>query len=48
MLWSGHPAVHDRFGDHVTAASSQPYYLDVTHPLANKGEVAKYLAQSTT
>jgi hydroxymethylpyrimidine pyrophosphatase-like HAD family hydrolase len=36
-------AVHDKFGDHVTAAASQPYYLDVTHPLANKGEVAKYL-----
>jgi Cof subfamily protein (haloacid dehalogenase superfamily) len=37
-------AVHDKFGDHVTAATSQPYYLDVTHPLANKGAVAKYLA----
>jgi Cof subfamily protein (haloacid dehalogenase superfamily) len=37
-------AVHDKFGDHVTAAASQPYYLDVTHPKANKGEVAKYLA----
>jgi Cof subfamily protein (haloacid dehalogenase superfamily) len=36
-------AVHDQFGDHVTAAASQPYYLDVTHPMANKGEVAKYL-----
>ncbi len=28
----------------MTAAQSQPYYLDVTHPQANKGEVAKYLA----
>jgi Cof subfamily protein (haloacid dehalogenase superfamily) len=37
-------AAHDKFGDHVTAAASQPYYLDVTHPLANKGAVAKYLA----
>jgi Cof subfamily protein (haloacid dehalogenase superfamily) len=37
-------AVHDKFGDHVTAAASQPYYLDVTHPQANKGEVAQYLA----
>ncbi len=37
-------AVHDKFGDHVTAAASQPYYLDVTHPKANKGEVARYLA----
>ncbi|MGH9104369.1 MAG: Cof-type HAD-IIB family hydrolase [Acidimicrobiales bacterium] len=38
-------AVHDRFGDHVSAATSQPYYLDVTHPEANKGSVAKYLAE---
>jgi Cof subfamily protein (haloacid dehalogenase superfamily) len=37
-------AAHDRFGDHVTAAASQPYYLDVTHPEANKGWVAKDLA----
>jgi Cof subfamily protein (haloacid dehalogenase superfamily) len=37
-------AAHDKFGDHVTAAASQPYYLDVTHPKANKGDVAKYLA----
>jgi len=47
-----HPAVaraareaHDRFGDHVSAACSQPYYVDVTHPLANKGSVATYLAK---
>jgi Cof subfamily protein (haloacid dehalogenase superfamily) len=38
-------AAHDKFGDHVTAAASQPYYLDVTHPLANKGAVVKYLAE---
>ena len=37
-------AAHDRFGDHVTAARSQPYYLDVTHPEANKGAVARYLS----
>jgi Cof subfamily protein (haloacid dehalogenase superfamily) len=37
-------AVHEKFGDHVSAAASQPYYLDVTHPQANKGAVAKYLA----
>jgi hypothetical protein len=35
-----------KFGDHVTAAASQPYYLDVTSPQANKGEVARYLARS--
>ena len=38
-------AAHDRFGDHVAAARSQPYYLDVTHPDANKGAVAQYLAR---
>jgi len=38
-------AVHEKFGDHVTAAPSQPYYLDVTHPDANKGAVATYLAR---
>ena len=32
-------AVQDRFGDHLSVASSQPYYLDVTHPKANKGAV---------
>jgi Cof subfamily protein (haloacid dehalogenase superfamily) len=37
-------ATHEAFGEHVTAAASQPYYLDVTHPDANKGEVVKYLA----
>ena len=30
----------------MTAAASQPYYLDVTHPNANKGFVAQYLARS--
>lgn len=38
-------ATHDEFGEHVTAAPSQPYYLDVTHPEANKGSVARYLAR---
>ena len=37
-------AAHDRFGDHVTAARSQAYYLDITHPDANKGAVARYLS----
>jgi Cof subfamily protein (haloacid dehalogenase superfamily) len=40
-------AVHaalEKFGDHVTAAASQPYYLDVTSPDANKGSVARSLA----
>jgi len=37
-------AARDRFGHHVSAAQSQPYYLDVTHPDANKGAVARYLS----
>lgn len=31
--------VQQRFGTSVSAARSQPFYLDVTHPKANKGEV---------
>jgi Cof subfamily protein (haloacid dehalogenase superfamily) len=38
-------AAVEKFGDHVTAAASQPYYLDVTHPQANKGAVARFLAE---
>jgi Cof subfamily protein (haloacid dehalogenase superfamily) len=33
--------VRQLFGDHVSAARSQPYYLDVTHPNANKGAVVR-------
>jgi Cof subfamily protein (haloacid dehalogenase superfamily) len=32
-------------GAHVSAALSQPYYLDVTHPNANKGEVVSVLSE---
>ena len=35
----------EQFGDHVSATRSQPYYLDVTHPGANKGGVALRLAR---
>jgi len=38
-------AAHDAFGDHVSASRSQPYYLDVTHPEANKGAVVRFLAE---
>ena len=31
----------------MAAARSQPYYLDVTHPDANKGAVAQYLSRGT-
>ena len=42
----GVDAVRERFGDHVSAARSQPYYGDVTNPDANKGAVAKYLSRT--
>ena len=38
-------AAQDEFGDDVAASRSQPYYLDVTHPDANKGSVVAYLAE---
>jgi Cof subfamily protein (haloacid dehalogenase superfamily) len=34
-----------QFGDRASAARSQPYYLDVTHPAANKGGVVAYLSR---
>jgi Cof subfamily protein (haloacid dehalogenase superfamily) len=34
-----------RFGDRVSAARSQPYYVDVTHPDANKGAVLHYFSR---
>ena len=33
-------------GNRVSAARSQPYYLDVTHPDANKGRVVTVLSQA--
>ena len=39
-------AAQTQFGAHVSAARSQPYYLDVTHPTANKGTVIERLSQS--
>jgi Cof subfamily protein (haloacid dehalogenase superfamily) len=42
----GVDAVRERFGDHVSAARSQPYYGDVTNPNANKGAVAQYLSRT--
>ncbi len=37
--------VQSKFGDKVSAATSQPYYLDVTHPNANKGGVVGWMSQ---
>jgi len=36
--------LRQRFGDRVSAARSQPYYVDVTHPNANKGDVVRTLS----
>jgi hypothetical protein len=38
--------VQAALGNRATAARSQPYYLDVTHPDANKGFVAGYLSRT--
>ncbi len=32
--------------ERVSAARSQPYYVDVIHPEANKGGVVAFLAQA--
>jgi Cof subfamily protein (haloacid dehalogenase superfamily) len=34
-----------KFGERVSVALSQPYYMDITNPSANKGEVLKRLSQ---
>ena len=38
--------VQELLGETVSAARSQPYYLDVTHPDANKGAVVAYLSRT--
>ncbi|MCC7418512.1 MAG: HAD family phosphatase [Acidobacteria bacterium] len=38
-------AVQQAWGRRVSAALSQPYYLDVTHPKANKGEAIGVLSE---
>ncbi|HWB15317.1 MAG TPA: Cof-type HAD-IIB family hydrolase [Vicinamibacterales bacterium] len=42
----GSAEVRRRCGGSVSATSSQPYYVDVTDPLANKGEVVMALADA--
>jgi Cof subfamily protein (haloacid dehalogenase superfamily) len=39
-------AAQKALGSRASAARSQPYYLDVTSPEANKGEVVRWLAHS--
>ncbi len=41
-------AVQKEYDTHVSAARSQPHYLDVTHPTANKGIVVDRLAHRFT
>ena len=38
-------AAREELGDDVSASRSQPYYLDVTHPKANKGHVVRFLSE---
>jgi Cof subfamily protein (haloacid dehalogenase superfamily) len=38
-------AAHEQLGDRVSASRSQPYYLDITHPQANKGDVVEFLSK---
>jgi Cof subfamily protein (haloacid dehalogenase superfamily) len=38
-------AAQKALGEHASAARSQPYYLDITHPQANKGAVVETLAK---
>jgi len=38
-------SLQSEFGTRVTAARSQPYYVDITHPDANKGAVVHRLAR---
>ncbi len=38
-------AIRSAFGTQVSAARSQPYYLDITHPSANTGTVIERLAR---
>ncbi len=40
--------VQAALGERASAARSQPYYLDVTHPQANKGGVVEALAKMLT
>jgi Cof subfamily protein (haloacid dehalogenase superfamily) len=41
---SAEKAAHEQLGERVAASRSQDYYLDVTHPEANKGSVVTYLS----
>ena len=38
-------ATQKELGENASASRSQPYYLDITHPCANKGTVVKRLSE---
>jgi Cof subfamily protein (haloacid dehalogenase superfamily) len=44
-LSRGLAEIHEQFPGEVSAARSQPYYLDVTHPEANKGRVVQRMSE---
>jgi Cof subfamily protein (haloacid dehalogenase superfamily) len=37
-------AAQEKLGERASVSRSQPYYLDVTHPQANKGAVVRFLS----
>ena len=45
LVAASEKAAQDALGDKASAARSQPYYLDVTHPQANKGTVVATLSK---
>jgi Cof subfamily protein (haloacid dehalogenase superfamily) len=45
LVAASEKAVQKALGEKVSAARSQPYYLDVTHPQANKGAVVDTLSR---
>jgi Cof subfamily protein (haloacid dehalogenase superfamily) len=46
LMESAERATRELSGDKVSASKSQTYYLDVTHPDANKGNVVGWLSDS--
>jgi Cof subfamily protein (haloacid dehalogenase superfamily) len=45
LIGAAAESVRGQFGDRVSATNSQSYYLDITNPKANKGEVVTYLSK---
>jgi Cof subfamily protein (haloacid dehalogenase superfamily) len=46
LIKSAEAQAQQAIGGRATVARSQPYYLDITHPEANKGGVVAYLAKT--